>query len=88
MHRYRSRGTGEFNSDRARVIERIRRVDANWMEIESTVHDPVMLAEPWVVTRRYELKPDWHLQDYSCKENDRNAVDAEGNERTRLKAGE
>jgi hypothetical protein len=81
-------GLGEIHSEQARVVERIRRVDSNWMEIESTVHDAVMLTEPWVVKRRYELKPDWALQDYNCRENNRNEVDAQGIERTRLRSEE
>ncbi len=79
-------GLGEIHSDQARVVERIRRVDARFMEIDTTVHDPVMFTTPWIFKRRYELKPDWYLQDYNCRENDRHAVDEQGNEGIRLQS--
>jgi hypothetical protein len=78
-------GLGEIHSDQARVIERIRRVDARFMEIDTSVEDPVMLTAPWIIKHTYELKQDWYLQDYNCHENDRNAIDSEGREVTTLK---
>ena len=78
-------GLGEIHSDQARVIERIRRVDTHFLEIETSVEDPVMFTMPWTFKHRYELKPDWYLQDYDCHENDRNALDSEGHEVTKLK---
>jgi hypothetical protein len=40
------------HSDQLRIVERYRRVDANTLEIEATLEDPVMLRAPWVVPRQ------------------------------------
>jgi hypothetical protein len=40
------------HSDQLRIVERYRRVNANTLEIEATVHDPKMLTAPWVVPKQ------------------------------------
>lgn len=51
-------GRVSFHSDQLRVVERYRRVDANTLVIDATVHDPGVLTEPWVVpTQTLELAP-------------------------------
>ena len=40
------------HSDQLRIVERYRRVNANTLEIESTVYDPKMLTAPWVVPKQ------------------------------------
>jgi hypothetical protein len=47
-----------------------------------------MFTAPWTFRHSYELKPDWYLQDYNCRENDRHAVDGQGNEAIRLQPQE
>jgi hypothetical protein len=78
-------GLGEIHSDQARITERIRRADARFLEIDTSVEDPVMFTAPWTFKHTYELKADWYLQDYDCRENDRNSVDSEGREVTTFK---
>jgi hypothetical protein len=43
----------------ASVVERIRLVDAQHLQIETTVEDPVMLAAPWRYTRTYARTSEW-----------------------------
>jgi hypothetical protein len=47
------------HSDQIHLAERIRMVDADTLEDQMTITDPVMLERPWVVTRRYRrMAPD------------------------------
>ena len=46
------------HSDQMRIIERYRRVDSRTLEIDATIHDPVVLTKPWTVpTQRLVLAP-------------------------------
>lgn len=45
-------GRATPHSDQMRVVERYRRVDANTLEIEATVYDPVVLTKPWTVPKQ------------------------------------
>jgi len=40
------------HSDKLRIVERYRRVDANTLEIEATVEDPDVLTAPWTVPKQ------------------------------------
>jgi hypothetical protein len=40
------------HSDQLRIVERYRRVNANTLEIEATIHDPKMLTAPWTVPKQ------------------------------------
>jgi hypothetical protein len=37
------------HSDQLRIVERYRRIDRNTLQIDATVHDPVVLTAPWTV---------------------------------------
>jgi hypothetical protein len=58
----------------ASVVERIRLVDAQHLQIETTVEDRVMLAAPWRYTRTYARTSEWFER--SC-DNDRDGQDRE-----------
>jgi len=45
------------------VVERFRRIDADTLEIERTLTDPVALAKPWTTRATLELAPDHTLQE-------------------------
>ena len=68
--------TGMVLSGEARFIERIRQVDANTLENQITIDDPVAFTEPWVVTRRYRRLEDSeaYMANVNSLENDRNPV--------------
>jgi hypothetical protein len=75
--------TGATLSEKAHIVERIRRIDANTMEDRFTIEDPVALTRPWTVTRRYKPSgPGARIFDYACSENNRNPIDEEGRTRT------
>jgi len=40
--------------------------------------DPSLFAEPYVMTQKYRLQPDWEMREYVCQENNRDAADAQG----------
>lgn len=55
------------HSDQLRIVERYRRVDANTLEIEATVHDPGVLTAPWTVpTQRLVLAPFDQIMPLNC----------------------
>jgi len=61
-------GGVSFHSDQMRVVERYDRVDANTLIVNATVHDPVVLTEPWVVpTKRLVLAPFDQLLPLVCE---------------------
>ncbi|MBK7116860.1 MAG: hypothetical protein IPH71_12715 [Proteobacteria bacterium] len=69
--------SGVPHSDQLRVVERIRRVSPDWMEIQTTLTDPVVLAEPYTITTSYRHLGD-DLREYICLENNRDGADEKG----------
>ena len=45
-------GRVSHHSDELHIVERYRRIDANTLEIEATVHDPKVLTGPWTVPKQ------------------------------------
>lgn len=71
--------TGIQLSDQRHVVERIRRIDADTLEDQLTIEDPVALTGPWRVTKTFRRQPaGTYIFDYACAENNRNPVDATG----------
>jgi hypothetical protein len=68
---------GVPHSDQLRIVERIRKVSPEWLEIETTLIDPVVLAEPYTSTISYGHLDD-ELREYVCLENNRDAADEKG----------
>src|SRR5262245_19797787 len=68
---------GVPHSEQLRIVERIRRVDAQWMEIETTLIDPVVLAEPYTSITSYRHLDD-EIREYICLENNRDSADEKG----------
>jgi hypothetical protein len=56
-------------SDALHVVERIRRVSHDVLQVDITIDDPKAFAKPWSVTRSYDLKPDWEITEHVCEEN-------------------
>jgi hypothetical protein len=69
---------GVRHSDRMHIVERMRLVDPNTLEIQTTVEDPKALAKPMVRTSRYARHSDWTTAEYICQQNNRNFVDEKG----------
>jgi hypothetical protein len=68
---------GVPHSDQLRIVERIRKVSPEWLEIETTLHDPVVLAEPYTSTISYRHLDD-EIREYICLENNRDGADEKG----------
>jgi len=65
------------HSDQMHIIERIRKVDPDHIQIEQTIIDPKVLAKPWTVIHPYVRVNDV-LREYICEQNNRDSADAEG----------
>ena len=65
-----NRGQPDY-SERVSVVERIRKVNANTIEDDITVYDPLSLVEPWHVVNRFGrvTTPNLRINMWSCEEN-------------------
>jgi hypothetical protein len=62
-------------SDSAHFTERLRLVDANDLEDQLTIEDPIAFASTWRMTLRFKRVAEVNrLVEYNCTENDRNPV--------------
>lgn len=77
--------TGLPHSDALRISERIRRRDETTLENQITLTDAKAYAKPFTVTRLYKLHPKWHIEEYECRQNNRNESDAQGHTGTGVK---
>jgi len=68
--------TGACLSEEARVLERIRKVDARTLQTDIAIEDPVAFTGPWKVTRRYTKRNEQYprMENVSSLENQRNPV--------------
>jgi hypothetical protein len=69
---------GMQHSDKMRIVERIRLTGPDTLQIETTVHDPDALDQPWTSMRSYGRHRDWMLAEYVCQQNNRNFVTEDG----------
>ena len=58
-------------TDRARTIERIRRVNYGNLEVDLTVDDPKAYTKPWTVTIKLLLAINTDLLEYICNEDEK-----------------
>jgi hypothetical protein len=72
------RSYGIRHSNEMRIVERMRIDENDALHIETTIHDPVALTEPWVTTLKYGHHPEWTLTEYICQENNRNFTTSDG----------
>jgi hypothetical protein len=62
-------------SDQVRFTERLRQVDADTIEDEMTIDDPLRFSQPWQVTFRFtRLAGMDRMIEFDCDENDRNPL--------------
>jgi hypothetical protein len=62
--------TGGFrHSPKLHLVERIRRIDYDTLEIESTMEDPDLFTGPWRLVTRHELRPEYsRVAEYICEQ--------------------
>jgi len=68
---------GVQHSDKLHVVERIRKIDQDHIQIERTIDDPQVLAKPWKVVLPY-ARMKGHMREYVCEQNNRDSADAQG----------
>ena len=67
------------HSEQMKVTERMRLVEPDVLEIQTTVEDPEVFLEPHTTTTRYLRHRDWKIMEYVCAQNNRDSVDEHGN---------
>jgi len=55
-------------SESLRVVERFTRVDADTIDYEMAVEDPVVLTTPWKAAFPWKRDPDYYIYEYGCHE--------------------
>ena len=60
---------GRPHSNALHLVERIRRLDPNLMEIAFTVDDPKAYTQPWGTKLIFEQKPGWKIMEHVCEDN-------------------
>jgi len=61
-------------TDKAKMIERFRRVNFGTLELELTVDDPKAYTKPFTVKFTQRLMPDDELIEFICQENERSSA--------------
>jgi hypothetical protein len=59
------------HSDALHIIERFRRPDFGYLEIQYTIEDPKIYTKPWIIKQHNHLTPDTELLEKFCNENEK-----------------
>jgi hypothetical protein len=62
---------GHPHSDQLHVVEHFSRPDLGHMSYQIQIDDPKTFTKPWTNTRRFTLRTDWEIMEYSCEENNK-----------------
>ena len=65
------------HSGELHVIERIRRISPDVLQVEMTIEDPKAYTKPWTAVRRFDRKPDWEIGENICEENNTYLIPSE-----------
>ena len=74
---------GRAKSNRMRIVEQLRKVAPNLLEITFTLDDPVTYTRAWSARQRFAWRPDARIEEYVCEENNRNTTAPTGVQRGR-----
>jgi hypothetical protein len=61
-------GNGAVHSENLRLVERLRRVDADTVRYEFTVNDPTIYTQPWTVAFDLDSREGYEIYEYACHE--------------------
>jgi hypothetical protein len=61
-------GNGAVHSENLLLVEHLRRVDADTLRYEFTVHDPETYTRPWTVAFDLDSRPGYEIYEYACHE--------------------
>lgn len=79
------RGINFPYSEKMKIVERIKLSDPDTLNIETTIVDPLALAQPYAMGNRvFKRHRAWTIAEYVCEENNRNFVDDSGKAGIRL----
>jgi hypothetical protein len=66
---------GHPHSEALHVIERIKRVNHDTLQVTFTIEDPKAYSEPWTTAERiFKLKPGYELTENFCVPDDNLAI--------------
>jgi hypothetical protein len=60
---------GYPHSDAMHLVERVRRVNHDSLEIDLTVDDPKAYTKPWEAKLNFQLRTDWKILEHVCEDN-------------------
>jgi hypothetical protein len=60
---------GHPHSDALHVVERIRRMDHDTLQIDFTFDDPKAYTKPWTGQKVFRLRPGWEITEQVCADN-------------------
>jgi hypothetical protein len=66
---------GLGHSDKMRIVQRIRLLDAGHLQVKGTVEDPEALVTPWQYTLTYHRHPGEEIVEYLCDDNNHESLD-------------
>ena len=75
---------GVGHSDKVHIVERIRQISPDRLEIATTIEDPAVLTRPWTVAHQFIRHRDWTIQEYVCEQNNHDSADDKGRAGFRL----
>jgi hypothetical protein len=60
---------GYPHSDAMHLVERIRRVNHDFLEIDLMIDDPKAYTKPWAAKLNFQLRTDWKIMEHVCEDN-------------------
>jgi hypothetical protein len=60
---------GHPQSTEMHIVERIRRVDDQMLQVDFTFNDDKSYLKPWTAQIRFQLHPDWDILEHICEDN-------------------
>lgn len=61
--------TGRPHSNALHMVERMRRVDHDTLQIDFTFDDPKAYTGPWTAQKVFRLRPGWEISEQICADN-------------------
>jgi hypothetical protein len=61
---------GHPHSDQLHVVERFKRTDAQKLEVDFTIEDPIAYTHPFTSTLFFRSRPTWNIMEQVCEDNE------------------
>ncbi len=66
------------HSDQLHIVERFHYLDADTMQLDMALNDPLAFTRPIELKLIYARRPTWRIREYNCLQNNRDAPDSQG----------